>query len=219
MILWTIQSEEVYRKLLDTGYYHCEFSRSHMQEWKRQYDWLVEQMKKRIGPPPTGVTYPVWAWHTWRKGRRKPDLRNERWGNGWKGDQFVRMEIDVPVSEVLCSDFDAWSIILLDGFLCDSEEEDNRLESIYQDLSSVDQRKMKSINWEGAFDLTPKDNGWIRQGECIQATFWELKREYVKKVTAFTSATPKPDYIDENGDIIEERLPGRKCSDKLKAHC
>ena len=65
MILWTIQPETVYSILLETGYYHCDFSKSQNQEWKSQYDWLVQQMKRRIGPPPPGVSYPVWAWHTW----------------------------------------------------------------------------------------------------------------------------------------------------------
>ncbi|EUB17898.1 hypothetical protein HMPREF1508_0654 [Shuttleworthella sp. MSX8B] len=33
-------------------------------------------------------------------------------------------------SEVILSDFDSWSIILLHGLLSDSEEEDNRLEDV-----------------------------------------------------------------------------------------
>ena len=122
MILWTIQPEAVYEEILSTGVYHCDFSKSSLSEWERQYDWLVEQMKKRIGPPPNGVSYPVWAWHTWEGVRKKPDLRRERWGNGWKGERFVCLEIDVPDKDVLLSDFDSWSIILLNGLLADKRQ-------------------------------------------------------------------------------------------------
>lgn len=195
MILWTIQSEEVYQKILNTGYYRCDFDKADMKEWKTQYDWLSAQMKKRIGEAPAGVEYPVWAWYQWEGERKKPDLRRERWGNGWKGERFACLEIDVPDGKVLLSDFDTWSIILLDGFISNSEEEDNELERKYNALSDVEKKKMKEKNWEGAFDLTYVENGWITRGDSIQATFWELKREQIRKVRMFTSAAPKPDYL------------------------
>ena len=88
------------------------------------------EMKRRIGNPPEGVSYPVWAWYMWEGERKKPDLRRERWGNGWKGERFACMEIDIPEAEVILSDFDSWSIILLHELLSDSEEEDNRLEDV-----------------------------------------------------------------------------------------
>ena len=210
MTLWTIQEEKVYLDLLDTGFYHCDFSKSKMHDCKPQYDWLGEQMKKRVGDPPEGVEYPVWAWHTWWENRRKPDLRNERWGNGWKGVRFVRLEIEIPDSQVLLSDFDAWSIILLHGLLSETEEEDRILNEEYDALPPEEQVKMQAINWERAFDLTPMNNGWSRRGSCIQATFWELKKEQIRKVTWFTAAFPKPEYIDENVCFIEEKLPKRK---------
>ena len=198
MILWTIQPEAVYEEILSTGVYHCDFSKSSLSEWERQYDWLVEQMKKRIGPPPNGVSYPVWAWHTWEGVRKKPDLRRERWGNGWKGERFVCLEIDVPDKDVLLSDFDSWSIILLNGLLADTEEEDQKLEAIYDSLSSDEQRIMQDKNWEGAFDLRYVKNDWMSRGSCIQATFWELRKAQIKGVRRFTSAVPKPDYLKDD---------------------
>lgn len=210
MILWTIQPEIIFKDLMNSGVYHCDFRQSMMYDCKLHYDWLVAQMEKRIGSPPKGVEYPVWAWHTWSKDRKKPDLRNERWGNGWKGERFFRMEIEIPDHEIVLSDFDAWSIILLNGLLAETEEENDRLEILYEALSPDEQLKMKSINWEGAFDLTPKKNEWMTRGECIQATFWELKKDQIRKVTPFVSASPKPDYIDENGEFIPEKLPKRR---------
>lgn len=208
MILWTIQPEIIYRAIMDTGVYHCDFSKSFLSDWKRQYDWMVRQMIKRLGPPPEGVTYPVWAWHTWEGARKKPDLREQRWATGWKGDRFACMEIDVSDENVLLSDFDLWSLILLDGLLCETEEENTKLEALYETLDPKEQRKMQDKNWEGAFDLIPLDNGWIIRGDSIQATFWELKREYIRSVRFFTSAVPKPDYLDEEGNIIPGMIPG-----------
>ena len=104
MILWTIQSEDVYRIIEKTGFYHCDFSKSAFSFSERQYRWLTDQMRKRIGEPPEGVSFPVWAWYKWENVRKKPDLRRERWGNGFQGERFVSMEIDIPDEEVVLTD-------------------------------------------------------------------------------------------------------------------
>ena len=78
MILWTIQPLEVYKQIQEIGVYHCDFEKSFLNDCRDQYDWLVRQMKHRIGAPPEGVSYPVWAWYMWEGVRKKPDLRRER---------------------------------------------------------------------------------------------------------------------------------------------
>ncbi|MBQ9034234.1 MAG: hypothetical protein IJ107_06140 [Lachnospiraceae bacterium] len=60
---------------------------------------------------------PVWAWYMWEGARKKPDLRQKRWGYGWKGERFACMEIDIPEEKLILSDYDTWSIILIDGLL------------------------------------------------------------------------------------------------------
>lgn len=197
MILWTIQPVEVYDLIQETGVYHCDFTKSMLSDCQDQYDWLVQEMKDRIGDPPRGVSYPVWAWYMWEGDRKKPDLRRERWGNGWKGERFVCMEIDVPEDRIVLSDFDSWSIILLHGLLSDSEEEDARLENEYNSLSEKDKKAYRDKNWEGAFDLTYVDNDWMHRGDSIQATFWELRKEDIRKIWFFTASTPKPDYLKD----------------------
>ena len=196
MILWTIQTEEVYETIQKTGVYHCDYFRSFLKDCKIQYDWLVSQMIKRIGDKPIGVEYPVWAWYQWEGERKKPDLRSERWGNGWKGDRFACMEIDIPEQDVLLSDFDLWSIMLNNGLLSETEEESIELENKYNRLSEQKKWEMKSKNWEGVFDLSPLENGWIIRGDSIQATFWELRIDQIHSVRMFTSASPKPDYLE-----------------------
>ncbi len=185
MILLTIQPERVFRLIYKRGVYRCDLSKSGMKDFAYQYDWLVSQMKKRIGPPPEGVKYPVWAWHQWRKGRKKPDLRCERWYCWPKGAKFYRLEIEIPDDKVLLHDFDAWGIILNDGLLADSEDKSDKLDKIYESLSTEEKNEFRAKNWEGVFDLKPVNNDWMTRGENIQATFWELRRENIRSFTPF----------------------------------
>ncbi|WP_314641877.1 DUF3841 domain-containing protein [Stomatobaculum longum] len=188
MILWTSQEEAVYNKLLKTGVYRCDFNLSSMRDCRKQYDWLVRQMKQRIGPPPEQVTYPVWAWYQQQGKHRKPDLRRERWAVGYNGECFACLEIEIPDREVLLSDFDAWCMILSDFLISDTEQEDRCLEAQYEALSPSEKRRMKEKNRERVFNLSPLNNGWARRGYEIQATFWELRLEQVRDVRFFRAA-------------------------------
>lgn len=98
------------------------------------------------------------------------------------------MEIEVPDEQVLLSDFDLWSLILLDALISETEEEDHELDRIYQALTPEKQLEMKYENWKRVFDVTPLDNAWMRRGSWIQATFWILTRDMIKKVRYFTAA-------------------------------
>ena len=198
MTLWTIQPEEVYQQIQKTGIYRCDFEKSQMTDLREQYDWLVQEMKARMGEPPEGVFYPVWAWYMWEGARKKPDLRRARWRNGWKGDRFVCMEIEIPDDRVVLSDFDVWSIILLDGLIADTEEENELLEKAYEAMPLEAQREYKYRNWKNTFDLTYVDNGWVHRGDSIQATFWELRKEDIRKVWFFTSAAKRPENLIES---------------------
>jgi hypothetical protein len=188
MILWTSQEEAVYNELLKTGVYRCDLNLSSMKDCREKYDWLVRQMKQRIGPPPDKVTYPVWAWYQQQGKHRKPDLRRERWEVGCDGERFACLEIEIPDREVLLSDFDAWCMLLSDFLISDTEEEDRCLEAQYEALSPSEKRRMKDKNWERVFDLSPLNNGWARRGYEIQATFWELRLEQVRDVRFFRAA-------------------------------
>lgn len=135
-----------------------------MSEFTEMYDWLVMQMRERIGEPPNGVFYPVWAWHTQKSKRQKPGLRSERWSNGYDGVKFVCLEIEVPDEKVLLSDFDLWSIVLLNDLITETEEEDEELDRMYKSLAPKRQLEMKYENWKRVFDVTPLNNSWMRRG-------------------------------------------------------
>lgn len=189
MILWTIQPHIVYEQIWMTGAYRCDPARS--QFLCPQYDWMVHEMKDRIGPPPAGVTYPVWAWHTYNGRRHQPDLRSERWGNGFGGEGYVCMEIEVPDEQVLLSDFDGWSVVLLNWPLAATEGES---ETLLEKIDALPEKEAAALihdNWKAIFDL--KIRNWCMRGEWIQATFWELRKEQVRRVRQFRTVCSKQD--------------------------
>ena len=185
MILWSIQKKETYETVLKEGVWRCDPEKIFLPESRHEYEWLAKEMSLRIGPPPAGVTLPVWAWHTIEGKRKRPDLRKERFGNGVKGDRFVCLTLDIPDEQVLLSDFDAWSVILADGLISETEEEDDQLYAVYEALPDDEKESMKSSNWERAFNLSPFHNEWMTRGQYIQATFWELKEGYIREVRHF----------------------------------
>ncbi|MBQ7220995.1 MAG: DUF3841 domain-containing protein [Synergistaceae bacterium] len=188
MILWSIQPEKIFTLIQDSGVYRCDPVKARVSSmYPVQYDWLVSQMKKRVGPPPEGVSYPVWAYQRWQGERMRPDLRALRWYWGIRGEKLYRLELEIPDSQVLLSDFDAWIIILNEGLLADTEEEDDELYRIYDSLPPEAQKEMRADNWERVFDLTPVNTEWMIRGGTVQATFWELRKEYIREVTSFTS--------------------------------
>ena len=191
MILWTMQPVEVWQEIQETGVYLCDPARSSMPEFTDMYEWLIRQMEQRIGPPPAGVTYPVWAWYMQNGKHRKPDLRTERWGYGPGGEEYACIEFEIPDDRVLLSDFEVWHIVLCNGLIAESEEEDNRQDTYYDSLTSEEQKAYKDKNWERVFDITPQDNHWIKRGSWVQATFWELRKEMIRGVRFFITGKYK----------------------------
>jgi len=67
-------------------------------------------------------------------------------------------------NQALLSDFEAWHIILNNGLISETKEEDMELEKCFQSLHADEQKKYMYKNWERVFDITPFDNHWIRRG-------------------------------------------------------
>ena len=181
MDLWTIQTEEFYEELRKNGVIHTDPEKID-KDFRSAYDWLCAQMRRRLPPPPPGVRYPIWAWHTWDWMHKRPDLRLERFRNP---DPEVRLDIRIPDGHVLLSDYGTWHFVLNDWLLgtCTCEEEWDKEEAWFYALPKARQRAEKRRSWQRVFDVTPFDNGWRRTGMDIQATFWELRLENVRKVS------------------------------------
>ena len=148
-------------------------------------------MKKRIGEPPEGVLYPVWAWYRQNGKHRKPDLRSERWDYGPGNEQYACIEFETPDHQVLLSDFDAWSIILNNGLITETEAESDALDALYDAMEPDQKRIYRENNWERVFNIAPLSNDWMTRGDWVQATTWELRKEMVCDVRFFMTGTRK----------------------------
>lgn len=91
------------------------------------YKWMMNQINKKI--PKYHGEYPIWLWP------EKQDLR--RSGYKERGTKAVYLEIEIPESQVLLSDFNAWHVVLMDSVILDYEDE------------IID----KELSWERIFDL------------------------------------------------------------------
>lgn len=188
MILWTIQPAEIYELIRREGVYRCDPERCPDSYLFRSYDWLAEKMGKKIGPPPEGVIYPVWAWYRHNGKHRKPDLRSARWDYGEGGKAYVCMELSLSRDRVVLSDFDDWHCILNDFLISYSEEEYDALEKTCEPLPESKKRAFKDRNRMRVFNIRRLENDWTPRGRWVQATFWELRREDIRKVRHFITA-------------------------------
>jgi len=191
MTLWTIQTLEVWSEIQKRGRFVCdstapEFLGNYMS-CRDSYDWLVCEMERRLGKRPEGVEYPIWAWHTRDWKRKKPDLRES--GYGTKGAKYVCMEIEIPDREVVLTDFDIWHYVLNDWYFCasSSEEEWRKKMELFDRLPIEKQEEEKRSSWQNVFDIASLENDWEQRGRYIQATFWCLTLDEIKKVQIFTA--------------------------------
>ena len=147
---------------------------------------MAEQMCKRIGQPPQGVQYPIWAWHTVEWKHAKPDLRRSEF-RSYKTPQ-VCLEVEIPDKAVLLSNEDMWHIVLNSEYYGDacSDEEYEAEGKWFDSLPAQEQIAVKRQSWEKIFDVFPaRETSWDCHGKYVQATFWELRLEQVKAVRHF----------------------------------
>lgn len=194
MRLWTIQTYKAYEKLLDFGVVYGEYQWGDTQ-LREKYLWMVDEMVKRIGDPPYENILPLWAWYQYEGKQKAPDLR----GSGFlaPGVKGVRIEFEIPLNDVVLSDFELWHYVLNNWYLADSkvdmENFDLRLKAFEHRLDRFNYPKeiQKEIenSWQRIFDLEFQDDyiTGSQESRSIQATFWKLRIESVKSVTTFTA--------------------------------
>ena len=104
MKLWTIQPVSFYQTLQEKGIVYCDREGYWCKHNRLMYDWLVEQMRQRIGNPPLPeIHYPLWAWYQYHS-RKKPCPPKTPLK---KGEEYsVYFEIEIPDNEVVLTDFD-----------------------------------------------------------------------------------------------------------------
>lgn len=188
--LWTFQPPEVWECLQAEGTLfvnpaHRDFER----EFQSSYDWLCEQMARRI----SGYSghYPWWAYEHF------PDLRFYRHHYGTKYPRLLRMELNVDPETVLLSGFDAWHYVLNRWYLSPHGEHDDEDQETEEWHRRVEARGINPYHtdplpepfetemrasWENIFDVEAR-----RPTETVQAVFETLNFADVVKITEFTS--------------------------------
>ena len=182
MRLWTIQPKSWYESLCADGIIHCDPAKAEMiaEGWfKKPYAWMAGQMRERIGPPPEGVIYPIWAWHTYQWEHRRPHSE-EGYAEGY-GEEPVCIEIEIPDGQVLLSDEENWCFVLNDSYYPDAtcDEEYDREMAAYDALAPEEALRVKLASWQKVFNVDRLDSKWERRGCYIQGCFWELRLEQV----------------------------------------
>ncbi|AGX43885.1 DUF3841 domain-containing protein [Clostridium saccharobutylicum] len=202
MKLWTIQNEGAYEKFKDTRILRAN-DRFICEDMIFHYNWIADQMKKRIGLLISEkIKYPIWVWYQWNGIKhKKPDLRFS--GHLEKGTKGVLLELEVEPQNALLSDFQDFNNVLNYGYISDSEEE---YDSFYNELERygyshynlqsadkksdiLDEYKLRLYeSWEKIFDLESEgDERWSgkKEDQSIQATMWEVRWEQVVSVKHF----------------------------------
>ena len=190
MKLWTIQPKKVLEIILSKGSFSCDENNKKFQnDFKSSYDWLVSKMDSRGIYHPEELSYPIWAWYRYDGKNELPNiLEDEDYFS--KEEKYVWIELEVPIKEVLLSDYNAWHYVLNKWYLDDSknEEEWTKIQEEY-DAKPFDERETLMIkSWDKIFNIdifeiiNEEGNTWISNGKNVQATFWKIKKEYVKNV-------------------------------------
>ena len=180
--LWTIQDEAAFEVFQKTGVLRADPSHLIFDgEFQPAYDWMVAQMRQRIGPAPAGVQYPVWAWYQWEGKRKRMDLRQS--GYAKRGTPMVQITFEADTKDFLLSDFDAWHFVLNHDYIADNEQD-------WDDFHTIDghQNTIEIIqSWDKIFDMDRDILNWNADptARSIQATLWEIRMSQVKKVEHF----------------------------------
>ena len=179
MKLFTVQNKKFYDMVSKNGYAVTNpvYSMAYpYAKFRRAYEWLTDKMDTAIGGRPSGVTYPVWGWQN----LEKESVLHHRYGK--TGASMCLLTLDVPEKEVLLSDFHLWNIALCGNYvpLFHNSELAEREKAVLRLLPEPDRREYIESSWDRVFDVS---------GEClIQASFWCIKKDYVRDVEFFTES-------------------------------
>ncbi len=192
MKLWMILPEDTYKVLTSKGILVCD-GRKIEPYFRDAYKWIANEMVQKIGPPKYKTKYPLWSWKQYSKKYMRPDLRGSC--HLPRGTLGYRLELDVPDTEVLLSDFDLWHAVL-NNWLLPINEKTEEIFSTKEDFYTnrneeppLELQKEVEESWQGIYDFNPKNYTCYRGDDVhsIQATIWYLDLNYVNKADSFTA--------------------------------
>ena len=199
MKAYTIQTVAFYEELMRDGIAFCKREGYWCRENRFQYDWMVEQMRKRIGEPPIPeIKYPVWVWLQYNS--RKDPIPPMSPKDILPGkNEAVMLELEVPDNAVLLSDLDLWIHPLNGWEICGKTESKlfDKEKAAYEkehgkcyhlnEWSPTIQSKIIAT-WERVFDLDWVDAYQapsMRWNRSIQGTIWLLRKEWLRVAHIF----------------------------------
>ena len=197
MTLWTIQSQAAWTELQEKGVLRAKAGHVGEPSWVPAYQWMIRQMRSRLGPPPEPDCTPIWAWYQFDGQKKKPDLRAR--GHLEPGTKGVRIELQYPSDRAVLSDFSLWHYVLNYWYLPTSAQDGDAFERELADrgLSFYTRKPLPDAayhsavesSWDRIFDLdwTEIDVSVPRPQKSIQATVWEINLQQVRDFRPFTA--------------------------------
>ncbi len=202
MVIWSILTQQAWHDFQRRGL--LRVNRRHVsKDFLGPYIWMAGQMERRLAVRrPSKNAMPIWAWYQWEGKRCKPDLRSS--GYLPKGDQGLRLELQVADDRVLLSDFDLWHYVLNYWYLPETEKGAEAFEKKLaradlalhgcdheHPLGNAQYRRELEKSWERIFDVNWADrrNAIANppKKKSIQATLWEIVLPDVVNAKEFTA--------------------------------
>lgn len=137
-------------------------------EFRGPYEWMAKRLG-RLVPAPSRYAAPIWGWFQCNgEACPRPDLR--RTGHLPRGTRGTRLELLLPASRVLLSDFELWHYVLNDWRIPVSG-------------------RARGKNWDKVLDLDyhHPDVAAVRARKAIQAVFWGASLSAVRGVDFFVA--------------------------------
>lgn len=193
--LWSIQEEYKLDEIASEGKLAC-YENKFSKFWDMEYQWMANQMNRRIGKPELENQYPIWAWYqSYNAKKCRPDLRKT--AHLPSGTNGIRIEFEKEKNEVLLSDFNLWHYPLsYKSIIAKNEDEyikfelklkELKLEKVnFKDLPKQIQNEiMKS--WDRIFDMNFENEYFTskRDEKMIQACCWEINEDEIVKIDKF----------------------------------
>lgn len=171
MRIWTTQSLSLWHQLQKLGVAYASTAKSlGSGDYKEAYEWMAAQMVQRVGPPPLPeVKFPLWGWQ--QVGSYKKEYHGSLSDCDEKGKEYVFITADIPDDQILLSDFYWWHAVL-----------NHTYADMLKHKNEPDEEAAIIRSWDNVFDLSQCGHGYKhRRNRWIQATFWELRMEWVKE--------------------------------------
>ena len=157
---WTIQHIDKWHEFEKSGVLQAD-KKFILPYFINAYDWICDQMKKRISNHIDDGIYPIWAWYKYEVDYYRPDLR--RSGHLEKGSPGVLIQFEEKMENVLLTDFIDWHMVL------------NTSQPTPNDY----------IRWEKII-IDEKQKRRIEKN-IVQASLWTLTIDKVKSVKPFVA--------------------------------